>query len=590
MTAGDFTATNASLASLDTLSGSGTEYIVTYTPSAPAPVTLSIAAARVTDADGNPNDAASATGNATAVATPTTSKPRFVATTTIAGLTTAEFDEFNFVSGIATLLSVPPEDVRVLSIAAGSVVVEYEVVADTVAVRDERVTALSTATQTDLRSAIDQNIPSTAAVTTTAPVTEAAVAPAAPSLALAVDTGSSPTDGITQNGQVNVMALADSATWKYSVNGGTDFTTGSGSSFTLPDGDYAAGTVQVVQTLSGTDSAAASLGAVTVDNAAPVLMQLTVPAEGVIGTVQDYTIIFDEAVTGLSGSHITGVTTHSVTASDDQTTYTIAFSPIITPYLLVISADSVTDLAGNIGPVEGRSINGDAISIDATLFDLEISAGTLSPEFASDTEHYTAGVATAVASVTLTPTTENRDATVTVDGTPVVSGEASAPITLALGGQKAIAIFVTAEDGTTTKTYTVTVTRALSDPPILTISTTDISSTGGETSGTTTLLNASSGLGADTLTLLVESDKPLAGTVQFELADSSNPPPQDLIATSETNQYQATYTLRDGDTGVFTFTARGVTDALGTPAEQLSFDGTPVEDLSFVMLLIPLRR
>ncbi len=585
LTASDFTATNASLG---TLSGSGTEYIVTYTPSAPAPVTLSIAAARVTDADGNPNDAASATGNATAVARPTTSKPRFVATTTIAGLTTAEFDEFNFVSGIATLLSVPPEDVRVLSIAAGSVVVEYEVVADTVAVRDERVTALSAATQTALRSAIDQNIPSTAAVTTTAPETAAAMAPAAPSLELAVDTGSSPTDGITQNGRVDVMALADSATWKYSVNGGTDFTTGTDSDpntnvafFTLPDGDYAAGTVQVVQTLSGTDSDAASLGAVTVDNAAPVLMELTVPAEGVIGTVQDYTIIFDEAVTGLSGSHITGVTTHSVTASDDQTTYTIAFSPIITSYLLVISADSVTDLAGNIGPVEGRSISGDAISIDATLSELEISAGTLSPEFASDTEDYTAGVATAVASVTLTPTTENRDATVTVDGTPVVSSEASAEITLTLGVAKAIAIIVTAEDGTTTKTYTVTVTRALSDPPILTISTTDISSTGGETSGTTTLLNASSGLGADTLTLLVESDKPLAGTVQFELADSSNPPPQDLIATSEPNQYQATYTLRDGDTGVFTFTARGVTDALGTPAEQLSFDGAPVADLSF---------
>ena len=583
LTSSDFTATNASLASLDTLSGSDTEYIVTYTPSAPAAVTLSIAAARVTDAGGNPNDAASATGNATAVATQTTSKPRFVATTTIAGLTTAEFDEFNFVSGIATLLSVPPEDVRVLSIAAGSVVVEYEVVADTVAVRDERVTALSAATQTALRSAIDQNIPSTAAVTTTAPVTVAATAPAAPTLALAVDTGSSPTDGITQNGRVDVMALADSATWKYTVNGGTDFTTGTDSSFTLPDGDYAAGTVQVVQTLSGTDSAAASLGAVTVDNAAPVLMELTVPAEGVIGTVQDYTIIFDEAVTGLSGSHITGVTTHSVTASDDQTTYTIAFSPIVTSYLLVISADSVTDLAGNIGPVEGGSISGDAISIDATLYDLEISAGTLSPEFASDTEDYTAGVATAVASVTLTPTTGNRDATVTVDGTPVVSGEASAPITLALGGQKAIAIFVTAEDGTTTKTYTVTVTRALSDPPILTISTTDISSTGGETSGTTTLLNASSGLGADTLTLLVESDKPLAGTVQFELADSSNPPPQDLIATSETNQYRATYTLRDGDTGAITFTVRGVTDALGTPAEQLSFDGAPVADLSFVI-------
>ena len=54
-------------------------------------------------------------------------------------------------------------------------------------------------------------------------------APAPPSLTLALDTGSSQTDGITQNGQVNVTLAGDfdaarGDTWKYSTNSGGDFT------------------------------------------------------------------------------------------------------------------------------------------------------------------------------------------------------------------------------------------------------------------------------------------------------------------------------------------------------------------------------
>ena len=100
----------------------------------------------------------------------------------------------------------------------------------------------------------------------------AATAPAAPSIVLAVDTGSSPTDRITQNGQVNVTGVVTNATWKYSTDGGaTDFTTSTGGSFTLPDGVYAAGAVQVVQILLSVDSAAATFDAVTVDNTMPVI-------------------------------------------------------------------------------------------------------------------------------------------------------------------------------------------------------------------------------------------------------------------------------------------------------------------------------
>ncbi len=163
---GDFSVSNGAVNSIAPAAGSNTAYIVVYTPITTGAVTLTLAANAVTDGDGNPNLAASATGTAAVAAAQDTSQPSFTATTTMAGLTTAEFDEDKFELGIATLLTISVGDVSIISIAAGSVVVEYEVVADTDAERDARAAALSAATQSELRNAIDQNIPSNATVTT----------------------------------------------------------------------------------------------------------------------------------------------------------------------------------------------------------------------------------------------------------------------------------------------------------------------------------------------------------------------------------------------------------------------------------------
>ncbi len=229
---GDFSVSNGAVNSIDPAAGSGTEYVVTYTPSTAGAVRLTLAANAVTDGDGNPNLAASATGTAAVAATETTSKPSFTATTTIAGLTTAEFDEDKFELGIATLLSVPATDVRVLSIAAGSVVVEYEVAADTVAARDTRATALSAATQSELRDAIDQNIPSNAAVTTTSPVT-ATPDTTAPTVLLgtiaAGVVGTAQTHDITFSEVVTGLTVND-----FSATGATvDSVSGSGDTYTI---------------------------------------------------------------------------------------------------------------------------------------------------------------------------------------------------------------------------------------------------------------------------------------------------------------------------------------------------------------------
>lgn len=100
-----------------------------------------------------------------------------------------------------------------------------------------------------------------------------------------------------------------------------------------------------------------------------------------------------------------------------------------------------------------------AASNDATLSNLVLSSGTLTPAFASGTDSYTASVANDVASVTVTPTVNDANATVKINGTTVASGSASNPISLTVGSTNTITLIVTAEDDST-KTYTVNVTRA----------------------------------------------------------------------------------------------------------------------------------
>jgi hypothetical protein len=100
----------------------------------------------------------------------------------------------------------------------------------------------------------------------------------------------------------------------------------------------------------------------------------------------------------------------------------------------------------------------------ATLSGLTLSAGTLSPVFASGTTSYTATVVN-TASIAVTPTASQANATITVNNTTVSSGVASGSILLN-SGSNAITIAVTAQDGVTTQNYTVTVTSDTS--PVIT--------------------------------------------------------------------------------------------------------------------------
>ena len=123
-----------------------------------------------------------------------------------------------------------------------------------------------------------------------------------------------------------------------------------------------------------------------------------------------------------------------VTAEDGSTTktytLTVTRAPIVPPF------SSNADLAG-----------------------LEPSDGVLSPAFAKDTAIYEAIVPNTTTSLTIRPTLADPDATVTVNGATVASGAASSAIPLEVGSNTII-LTVVAEDGVTTKTYAVAVTRA----------------------------------------------------------------------------------------------------------------------------------
>ncbi|OAB34019.1 cadherin-like beta sandwich domain-containing protein [Paenibacillus glacialis] len=99
-----------------------------------------------------------------------------------------------------------------------------------------------------------------------------------------------------------------------------------------------------------------------------------------------------------------------------------------------------------------------AANSNADLGSLTVSSGTLSPAFESGIVSYTSSVDNSVSSLIVTASTHDSNATMTVNGKSVVSGQASGAISLNVGNNP-ITIVVTAQNGTS-KTYTVTVTRA----------------------------------------------------------------------------------------------------------------------------------
>ncbi|EKF18647.1 outer membrane autotransporter barrel domain-containing protein [Nitratireductor pacificus pht-3B] len=217
---------------------------------------------------------------------------------------------------------------------------------------------------------------------------------------------------------------------------------------------------------------------VLVDTIAPTATSSSVsgsPAPDAVAV--DFLVTFSKPVNGVDSSDFvltrTGSASGAVTnvATSDNVTYTVSVTGVSGTGSLrldVLADGSITDTPGN--PMTAAYASGTpwvrSGSSNASLAGLAPSAGALDPAFNAATFGYAVAVANSVASLTLTPTADDANATITVNGTAVASGNVSQPITLSVGAT-AIPVVVTAQDGATTRTYTVTVTRASPAPTVV---------------------------------------------------------------------------------------------------------------------------
>ena len=133
---------------------------------------------------------------------------------------------------------------------------------------------------------------------------------------------------------------------------------------------------------------------------------------------------------------------------------------------IALPADRACDTQGAVCTADGKRLSNrlelavpgpqPTLSSDATLSGVDI--GTFDPA----TTEYTASVANSVTETTVTPTANDDGATYAIKLDGVADSDGTVPLA---EGSNVITVEVTAEDGQTTRTYTVTVTRAEAPPP-----------------------------------------------------------------------------------------------------------------------------
>ncbi len=202
-------------------------------------------------------------------------------------------------------------------------------------------------------------------------------------------------------------------------------------------------------------------------------------------------------------------------------------------------------------------------SSDATLSALSLSGVTLTPAFASGTTTYTASVGHAVAETTVTAMTSDANASVEVTPEDADDGTSGDQVALAVG-RTTISVEVTAQDGETTQTYTVMVTRAGSaDATLSALSLSGVTLTPAFASGTTAYTASVEHAVTETTVTASASDSNASVEVTPEDADDGTSGDQVALAVGET-AIAVEVTAQDGvttQTYTVTVTRGGSSDA-----------------------------
>ena len=106
-------------------------------------------------------------------------------------------------------------------------------------------------------------------------------------LSLAEDTGASSNDNYTKNGQVNVSGIPSGSEWEYSTDGGQNWTSGSGTSFTLPDNTKVGGIAYNLQArVKGNAASTSDTLNMTLDQKAEEFHAIIDDSMNLIGTAE----------------------------------------------------------------------------------------------------------------------------------------------------------------------------------------------------------------------------------------------------------------------------------------------------------------
>ncbi|CAB5494075.1 beta strand repeat-containing protein, partial [Bathymodiolus thermophilus thioautotrophic gill symbiont] len=177
--------------------------------------------------------------------------------------------------------------------------------------------------------------------------------PAQPTFILADDTGALDDDKVTKIGTITVASLEEGATWQYSTNGGTDWTNGTDTSFTLTEGTHAIDAIQVKQTnvAGNVSSVVKNAGTIVVDTSNPSFTSATNVNFEINAAIT--TTVYDAQASNLNGGNADDGITYSI-KNASTSKFAITTDTGIVTYKAIqtaVHSDTVTiiatDVAGN---------------------------------------------------------------------------------------------------------------------------------------------------------------------------------------------------------------------------------------------------
>jgi len=274
---------------------------------------------------------------------------------------------------------------------------------------------------------------------------------AAPDANLAIDSGESAEDDLTNDATVNVTLAEDVASWEYTTDGGTNWNAGTGTSFELADDTtYAAGDLGVRQTdLAGNTSTVNS-------NDTAVVTDMTAPAFSTSAALSmdenttaagDVTADADAVAYALSG---TDATAFSISEAGALSLNNAADFETRESYTLTVTA---TDAAGNsktqdvtvtVNDVNDAPTAEGTVATQTAVVDGDAFSLDLSTAFADQDDNitgYTLTAGTLPTGLSLDATTGVISGTATASTSSAVSESVTITATDA-GGETAIQTFV----------------------------------------------------------------------------------------------------------------------------------------------------